>query len=114
MEQYNDKNDMLNVAQSTITEACERYVSGAFGEDGLREVLSNIPEALWTDADAALNLITILVEDEGIYDLSLEKEKCFAEFICGFLPKVFWCNRDGILKVTELIVDDLIDWCSYA
>lgn len=114
MEQYMDKNELFEVAQSAVTSACEQYVSGEIDEDGFKEVLSNIPESLWLDADASLSMITILVEDEALYDMSLEQKVSFTKFIGALLPKVFWRNRDGILNVTELIIDDLISWCSCA
>ena len=112
MEQY--KNETLEAAKARIAVACEEYVSDKIDEDGVRDVLSAIPEALWADESAALSMVTILVEDDELYDKSLEEDKYFAEFICGFLPEAFWNNRDGILSVTGLIVDSLISWCSFA
>lgn len=106
--------EMLNVALETITSACEQYVSDLIDENSLREVLANIPGELWGDAGASLSIITILVENEGMYDISLKKNRSFAEFICSFLPTVFWNNRDGILNFTKFIVDNMISWCFFA
>lgn len=114
MEKYNDKNDMLNAARAAISLGCEQYVPAEIDEDGFKKVLSDIPEQIWLDADASLSMISILVEDEELYDISLQKNKSFAEFICGFIPNVFWKNTDGILRLTELIVDNMISWCSCA
>ena len=110
MEQYK----MLNNTQTLVAKACEQFVSGELDGEAFRNILSNIPNDFWLDAEAALSMIQILVEDEDLYDMSLEKKVSFPKRIATLLPKAFWSNRDGILKVTELIVDDLISWCSYA
>lgn len=54
-------------------------------------------------------MIKILVEDEDLYDISLDKRLSFPKFIGAFLHEMFWRNKEGILKVTELIIDPLIE-----
>ena len=114
MEQYEIKNEILNDIQTLVAKSCEQFVSGELDSDAFRNILSDIPNAYWTDAESALNMIQILVEDEDLYDMSLGKNVSFPKFIGTFLPETFWKNRDGILRVTELIIDDLISWCSFA
>jgi hypothetical protein len=110
MEQYK----MLNNTQTLVAKACEQFVSGELDGEAFRNILSNIPNDFWLDAEAALSMIQILVEDEDLYDMSLQKKVSFPKFISSFLPQTFWKNRDGILRATELIIDDLISWCSFA
>jgi len=114
MEQYEIKNEILNDIQTLVAKSCEQFVSGELDIEAFRNILSNIPETFWLDAEASLNMIQILVEDEDLYDISFQKKVSFTKFIGSFLPETFWKNRDGILRVTELIIDDLISWCSFA
>ena len=102
MEQYNNKNDMLSAARSAITSACEQYVSDKIDEDSFRMVLADIPDELWEDEDTSLGMIAILIEDEKMYDRSLEKKKAFVEFICSFLPTVFWDNKGGDSELRQV------------
>ena len=114
MEQYEIKNEILNDMQNLVAQSCEQFVSGELDSDAFRNILSNIPNDFWLNTEAALNMIQILVKDEDLYDMSLQKKVSFSKFISSFLPQTFWKNRDGILRATELIVDNLISWCSFA
>lgn len=99
MEQYEITNEMLNDIQTLVAKSCEQFVSGELDSDAFRNILSDIPNGFWMDAESALNMIQILVEDEDLYDMSLKEKVSFPEFIGTFLPETFWKNRDGILTV---------------
>ena len=111
---YKDREETLEVAKASIVTACKEYVEGKIDDDGVRRVLAEIPVYLWTDPSDSVTMIQVLVEDEDMYDISLERNVCFAKFVYGFLPTAFWGSKESVIRVVELIVDDLIAWCSFA
>lgn len=101
-------NEILGVALGEIERACEAYVSGEIDDEGLRGVLVNLPAALWNDPDSLESMLNILLEDEDLYDVSLEKKYWFSEFIVDLLPTFFWEEQSNVLRATEIIIDSII------
>ena len=88
-----------------IEEACAAYYSEELDDAGFQQVIDEIPAEVWQKKDSALEVVKTLVENEDLYEVSLEKPGIFAEFICRLLPQVFFENPDYVLGTAEIIAD---------
>jgi len=98
-------NESLISAQEKIKNSCSSYCSGEIGKDEVCKILADIPEALWRDKASSLSMIKILMEDDDLIELSCETETLFVELVCGFIPEIFWDNKDSILALTEMLIN---------
>ena len=98
----------------TINEACTAYYNGELDDAGFLQVMDQIPAEVWQNQDSALQIVTELVENEDLYEVSLEKNSLFAEFICSLLPQTFRENRDYILATADIIADFMTENCDGA
>jgi hypothetical protein len=85
--------------------ACTQYLNGELDDAGFRAVIDEIPAELWQDKQSAMTIVKALVENEDLYDASVEKWMCFAGFICNLLPRTVREKPDYILGIAEIIAD---------
>jgi hypothetical protein len=85
--------------------ACTQYLNGELDDAGFRAVIDEIPAELWQDKQSAMTIVKALVENEDLYDASVEKRMCFAGFICNLLPRTVREKPDYILGIAEIIAD---------
>ena len=88
-----------------IIDACAAYYLDELDDAGFQKVINEIPEKVWQDKDDALAIVKELVENEDLYEVSLNKPLLFAEFICRLLPQGFFEKPDYVLGVAEIIYD---------
>ena len=82
-----------------VNDSCELFSAGKIDDSALRKVLGDIPQEVWQQ-NCAVDIIKILIDNERLYDLSLEKCINFSKFICEFVPKSFWNNSDNVINLT--------------
>ena len=88
-----------------LEDACAAYYNQELDETGFQQVIGEIPAEVWQDKDSALAIVKTLVENEDLYEVSLDKPLLFAEFICRLLPQGLFENPDYVLGVAEIIYD---------
>lgn len=97
-----------------IEEACSQYLNEELDDAGFQKVIDEIPAELWQDKDAALTIVKTLVNNEDLYEISLEKPGIFAEFICSLLPQSFRENPNCVISTAEIIADFMDENCEGA
>ena len=55
--------------------ACTQYLNGELDDAGFRAVIDEIPAELWQDKQSAMTIVKALVENEDLYDASVEKRR---------------------------------------
>ena len=88
-----------------IEKACEQYLSEELDDTGFQKVIDEIPAELWQEKDSALKIVKALVENEDLYEVSLEKPGIYAAFICRLLPQGFFENPAYVLGTAEIMAD---------
>ena len=88
-----------------MEQACAQYLGGELEDTGFQQVIDEIPAEVWQDKDSALEIVRALVENEDLYEASLDKPGIFAEFICRLLPQGFFENPDYVLGTAEIIAN---------
>lgn len=101
----------ITEALNIINNNCDMYVSEEINDNEFRNVLGDISSSLWQNKDTSLSMIELLLDNEDLYDISLEKNQTYSQFICGFIPDVFWNNSDNILGLTQLMTDYSLEYC---
>ena len=77
-----------------IIDACAAYYSKKIDDTGFQQVIDEIPAQVWQEKASALEVVKALVENEDLYEVSLNKPLLFAEFICRLLPQGFFEKPD--------------------
>ena len=108
MSDYNNT-EILTAIQS----ACEKYVSEKIDGTEFRKVFTDIQNELWDNKDFVLDIIKLLVTDEELYNVALEKRVSFPELIYSFIPDRFWENEDTVFEAAELTVEFINEVCYY-
>ena len=93
-----------------LDEACTQYLEEKLDDAGFRAMIDEIPAELWQDKDSAMEIIRALVENEDLYEASLEKRVIFSKFICHLLPQGFLDKADNVLGVAGIIIDFFADF----
>ena len=88
-----------------IEEACAAYYSKELDDAGFQKVIDEIPAQVWQEKASALEVVKSLVENEDLYEVSLDKPCIFAEFICRLLPQGLFEKPDYVLWIAEIIYD---------
>ena len=88
-----------------INESCAQYFSKELDETSFQKVIDEIPTEFWQNKESALEIVRTLVENENLYEVSLEKPVIYAQFVCDLLPQSFRENSDYILATAEIIAD---------
>lgn len=97
-----------------IDSACAQYFNEELDETGFQNIIDEIPSEMWQETDSALSILRTLVENEDLYEVSLNKCSIFSNFVCALLPKVFWDNTENILGAADLILRFMAQYCDYA
>ena len=88
-----------------IIDACAAYYSKKIDDTGFQQVIDEIPAQVWQEKASALEVVKALVENEDLYEVSLEKLWDFSEIICRMLPRKLFEKPDYVLGVAEIIYD---------
>ena len=88
-----------------IEESCIQYFNKELDESSFQKVIDDIPAEVWQNKESAVAIVKVLVENEYLYEVSLEKLVVFSQFICNLLPQSFRENSDYILSTAEIIAD---------
>ena len=92
----------LNEALIFIDGMCESYINGSVDVETFRESLETVPAELWQDNSSVIAMVRVLVENDDLYDMILETDFRFMEFVCNLLPKGFWSNKNSIIGLTDI------------
>ena len=88
-----------------LEDACAAFYSKKIDDAGFQKVIDEIPAEVWQEKESSLEVVKTLVENEDLYEVSLEKPWLFAEFICRLLPRSIFENPDYVLGIAEIIYD---------
>ena len=88
-----------------LEDACAAYYSKKIDDAGFQQVIDEIPAQVWQEKGSALEVVKALVENEDLYEVSLDKPLLFAEFIGRLLPQNLFEKPDYVLGVAEIIYD---------
>ena len=88
-----------------IEESCTLYYNNKLDESSFQKVIDEIPAKIWQNSESALAIVKALVENEHLYEISLNKPVFYAEFICALLPQSFRENSDYIIATAKIISD---------
>ena len=109
-----ENNETLSSAVERIGAVCDRYASGEIDREMLVSALSDAPETVWSDKSSSARIVELLVENDALYNSSLDGEELYVELIAGLLPQAFWSVKKNAVVITEILIDTVIRDYGYA
>lgn len=97
-----------------INESCCLYFSDELDDLEFINILNEIPEEQWQEKDSALLIVKELVENEDLFEVSLNQDSEYSKFVCELLPEIFWHSTDNILGAAKIIFDYTSEYYEYA
>lgn len=109
-----NKETILANALSTINEACTHCLNEDIDISELKATILNLPKELWLDNECSYSLVDALLENSDLYDVSLEEDLFFTDFLCDLIPNEFWSDPDRAITAMDIIISTLPEICEYA